>query len=308
MVALTPVCPAHHQCVQCRVARMSSNPDLHLPFRNSDRDQRGGHHPDGAGCGALVIRRFVGSQVNQRLERRRSSKSWSRHASFSRHVLTPDRHLIRLYPRDRISPSPHRRGRLLSGPATCRRIAAHRGWRCLRQRHRRRHAGRGARRAIRTKADENFDPAAILDALNQRLLGRAGGHFATCVAAHLRPAVRCSSPMLDICRRIVTASLSICPAPSRLAFSPARSYDVHTIQLDPRRPSHLPHRRRARARNTAGQLWLRANCRAFLAATGCDRPRCHSSWPGRRITVVSVRVGSPGHVVESASMLASSPV
>jgi hypothetical protein len=27
----------------------------------------------------------------------------------------------------------------------------------------------------------------VLETLNDRLLGRAGGHFATCVVAHLRP-------------------------------------------------------------------------------------------------------------------------
>lgn len=41
--------------------------------------------------------------------------------------------------------------------------------------------------AIRSEADHTFDPAAILHTLNQRLLGRAGGHFATCIAACLLP-------------------------------------------------------------------------------------------------------------------------
>jgi hypothetical protein len=39
--------------------------------------------------------------------------------------------------------------------------------------------------AIRTRADESFDPASMLAMLNQRLLGRSGGHFATCVAAEI---------------------------------------------------------------------------------------------------------------------------
>jgi Stage II sporulation protein E (SpoIIE) len=41
--------------------------------------------------------------------------------------------------------------------------------------------------AIRTRADESFDPAAMLVMLNQRLIGRSGGHLATCLAAELQP-------------------------------------------------------------------------------------------------------------------------
>ena len=41
--------------------------------------------------------------------------------------------------------------------------------------------------AIRTRADESFDPAAMLTMLNQRLIGRSGGHLATCLVAELRP-------------------------------------------------------------------------------------------------------------------------
>jgi hypothetical protein len=41
--------------------------------------------------------------------------------------------------------------------------------------------------AIRTRADESFDPAVMLSMLNKRLIGRSGGHLATCLAAELRP-------------------------------------------------------------------------------------------------------------------------
>ncbi len=41
--------------------------------------------------------------------------------------------------------------------------------------------------AIRTRAEESFDPASMLTMLNQRLIGRSGGHLATCLAAELRP-------------------------------------------------------------------------------------------------------------------------
>jgi hypothetical protein len=41
--------------------------------------------------------------------------------------------------------------------------------------------------AIRTRAEDSFDPAAMLTMLNLRLLGRSGGHLATCLAAELQP-------------------------------------------------------------------------------------------------------------------------
>jgi Stage II sporulation protein E (SpoIIE) len=41
--------------------------------------------------------------------------------------------------------------------------------------------------AIRNQAEYSFDPAAMLTMLNRRLLGRAGGHFATCLAAEILP-------------------------------------------------------------------------------------------------------------------------
>ncbi|MFZ0661634.1 MAG: PP2C family protein-serine/threonine phosphatase [Acidobacteriaceae bacterium] len=41
--------------------------------------------------------------------------------------------------------------------------------------------------AIRSRARESFDPASLLEMLNECLLGRSGGHFATCLAAELSP-------------------------------------------------------------------------------------------------------------------------
>lgn len=41
--------------------------------------------------------------------------------------------------------------------------------------------------AIKTKADDSFDPAAMLMTLNSRLVGRSGGHFATCLAVEMKP-------------------------------------------------------------------------------------------------------------------------
>jgi hypothetical protein len=39
--------------------------------------------------------------------------------------------------------------------------------------------------AIRSQAEYSYDPAAMLDLLNRRMIGRSGGHFATCLAAEL---------------------------------------------------------------------------------------------------------------------------
>jgi serine phosphatase RsbU (regulator of sigma subunit) len=41
--------------------------------------------------------------------------------------------------------------------------------------------------AIRNQAEYSFDPASMLTMLNRRLLGRSGGHFATCLAAEILP-------------------------------------------------------------------------------------------------------------------------
>ncbi len=41
--------------------------------------------------------------------------------------------------------------------------------------------------AIRSTAEQSFDPAGMLAMLNRRLIGRSGGHFATCLAAEIKP-------------------------------------------------------------------------------------------------------------------------
>lgn len=41
--------------------------------------------------------------------------------------------------------------------------------------------------AIRNQSEYNSDPAAMLTMLNHRMLGRSGGHFATCLAAEISP-------------------------------------------------------------------------------------------------------------------------
>ena len=41
--------------------------------------------------------------------------------------------------------------------------------------------------AIRSQAEHSSDPSEMLAMLNRRMLGRAGGHFATCLAAEISP-------------------------------------------------------------------------------------------------------------------------
>ena len=41
--------------------------------------------------------------------------------------------------------------------------------------------------AIRNQAEYSFEPEAMLATLNRRLMGRSGGHFATCLAAEIHP-------------------------------------------------------------------------------------------------------------------------
>ncbi|MGA7523784.1 MAG: PP2C family protein-serine/threonine phosphatase [Acidobacteriaceae bacterium] len=41
--------------------------------------------------------------------------------------------------------------------------------------------------AIRSQAEHSFDPQAMLATLNRRMMGRSGGHFATCLAAEIAP-------------------------------------------------------------------------------------------------------------------------
>ncbi|MGC2161404.1 MAG: PP2C family protein-serine/threonine phosphatase [Silvibacterium sp.] len=40
---------------------------------------------------------------------------------------------------------------------------------------------------IRNQAKQSFDPTAMLTMLNESLMGRSGGHFATCIVAEIRP-------------------------------------------------------------------------------------------------------------------------
>ncbi len=163
--------------------------------------------------------------------------------------------------------------------------------------------------AIRTRADETFDPAAILDTLNDRLLGRAGGHFATCMVAHLRPSgaiLIANAGHLPPYRNGIPIDL---PGSLPLGILSDVGYDVHTIQLDP--ADHLTFLTDGvlEARNSAGQL-LGFEQTAQLSSLPPDVIARAAIQHGQEddITIVSVRLRTMAHAVESASLLEVSPI
>jgi FtsH-binding integral membrane protein len=86
--------------------------------------------------------------------------------------------------------------------------------------------------AARTKIEETSDPVQILRVLNERLLGRASGHFATCVAAHLRPGgvmVMANAGHLPPYRNGVAVEL---PGSLPLGIVPDVEYEAVSLQLD----------------------------------------------------------------------------
>jgi Stage II sporulation protein E (SpoIIE) len=260
--------------------------------------------------GALVIRRFVSSQVSQRLERQAVEQELEQARELQQHVLTPEvvsssfftvetaYHPARTVGGDFFQVVPHGDGSLLIvvGDVSGKGIAAAMLVAVL--------VG-----AIRTRADETVDPGAILETLNDRLLGRAGGHFATCVVAHLRPGgamLIANAGHLPPYRNGVALDL---PGSMPLGILSGTHYDVHTIELDP--ADHLTFLTDGvlEARNTAGQLlgFDQTAQLSSLPPEAIARAAIHHGQDDD-ITVVGVRFGVPAVAVESSSALASSPV
>ena len=184
--------------------------------------------------GALVARRFIDSQVQQRVVRQSIEQELDKARELQQHVLIPEPVRSALfavdtayYPArsvggDFFQVIPHRDGSLLivvgdvsgKGMAAAMLVAVLVG-------------------AICTRADETFDPAAILQTLNERLLGRAGGHFATCIVAHLRAGgeMRIGNaghipPYLNGAAMEIEGSLP-------LGILAKAKYDVVTMQTEP---------------------------------------------------------------------------
>jgi serine phosphatase RsbU (regulator of sigma subunit) len=87
--------------------------------------------------------------------------------------------------------------------------------------------------AIRSHADFTSDPASMLAMLNRRMIGRSGGHFATCLAAEISPTgiLRIANaghipPYRNGLELDLEGSLP-------LGIDPDAAYDTKTLQLAP---------------------------------------------------------------------------
>ena len=205
--------------------------------------------------GALVARRFIESQVAQKLERQTIDQDLEQASELQQRVLIPEPitsklfavetayHPARTVGGDFFQVIPHENGSLLivvgdvsgKGMAAAMLVAVLVG-------------------AVRTRADETFDPAAILRTLNDRLLGRAGGHFATCVAARLDPEgtmTIANAGHIPPYRNGVAMAL---PGSLPLGILAGAEYDVETVRLD--EADHLTFVTDGvlEARNAAGEL------------------------------------------------------
>ena len=88
--------------------------------------------------------------------------------------------------------------------------------------------------AIRNQAEYNSDPAAMFAALNHRMIGRSGGHFATCLVVEISPGWRkCASRMRDICRRISMGRKWSSRDRCHWASLPRAEYSVQNFLLKP---------------------------------------------------------------------------
>jgi len=138
--------------------------------------------------GVLVARRFLHSRIEERLEKQLLHQEMEQARELQQHVLIPEPvrsavfavqtayHPARVVGGDFFQVILQPDGSLLivvgdvsgKGMAAAMLVAVLVG-------------------SVRTRAEETADPAALLTTLNERLLGRADGHFATCLAAHLLP-------------------------------------------------------------------------------------------------------------------------
>jgi hypothetical protein len=230
--------------------------------------------------GALVARRFIESQVSQRIVRQSIEQDLDKARELQQHVLIPEPVRSALfavdtayYPArsvggDFFQVIPGADGSLLvvvgdvsgKGMAAAMLVAVLVG-------------------AICTRADETFDPAAILETLNERLLGRADGHFATCIVAHLRAGgeMRIGNaghipPYLNGVAMDLEGSL-----PLGIVANP--KYDIRSIQTEPGDYLTFITDGVLEARNAAGQL------------LGFERLKEISSYSAEQIAGVAISHG-----------------
>jgi hypothetical protein len=260
--------------------------------------------------GALVARRFIGSQVSQRLERQTIDQDLEQASELQQRVLIPEPvtsslftvesayHPARSVGGDFFQVIAHADGSLLIvvGDVSGKGIAAAMLVAVL--------VG-----AIRTRAEETFDPAAILQSLNDRLLGRAGDHFATCIAAQLRPGgtmLVANAGHIPPYRNGVALDL---PGSMPLGIIPGTQYDVHAIQLDPADYLTFVTDGVLEARNTAGQL-LGFDQLAELSSLPAEAIAQAAITHGQDddITIVSVRFCAAARAMEGSPILETSPI
>lgn len=255
--------------------------------------------------GILVSRRFLSSQVDQRLERQAVEQELEQARELQQHVLIPEPvasssftvetayHPARTVGGDFFQVVPYPDGSLLIvvGDVSGKGIAAAMLVAVL--------VG-----AVRTRADETSDPAAILRTLNERLLGRAGGHFATCVVAHLRPGgfmTVANAGHLPPYRNGAALDL---PGSLPLGIVSDAAYEVHTVQLEP--ADHLTFLTDGvlEARNAAGQL-LGFDRLAQISSLSPEAIAQSAIAYGQEddITIVGIRVGATAAADASTSVL-----
>jgi hypothetical protein len=257
--------------------------------------------------GALVARRFIGSQVAQKLARRTIDQEFEQARELQQRVLIPE--LIessifaveteykpaRAVGGDFFQVIAHPNGSLLvvvgdvsgKGMAAAMLVAVLVG-------------------AIRTCADETFAPDAILRTLNDRLLGRAGGHFATCLVAHLHPGgvlTLANAGHIPPFRNGAEIEL---PGSLPLGLVADAEYAVEGFQLHPNDRLTLLTDGVPEARNAAGHL-LGFECLAELSLQSPQAIAQAAIDYGQDddITIVSVTMLPAAHSLATAAIYAS---
>ncbi len=245
--------------------------------------------------GALVARRFVTSQVAQRLERQTIDQDLEHASELQQRVLVPEPIDSDVFTVDtayypartvggdffQIIPYPDGSLLIIVGDVSGKGIGAAMLVAVL--------VG-----TARTAAESTTDPAHLLFCLNDRMIGRAGEHFATCIAAHITT---------DGTMRIANAghippyrngiALDL-PGAIPLGIVPGTRYDVATLQLNP--GDHLTFLTDGvpEARNDAGDL-LGFDGTASLSSLPPEAIAKAASAHGQDddITIVSVRYHPP---------------
>jgi serine phosphatase RsbU (regulator of sigma subunit) len=259
--------------------------------------------------GGLAVRRFIASQINQTLERQTIHQELEQARELQQRVLIPERNTSPLYAAetaylpartvggDFFQVIPHADGSLLvvvgdvsgKGMAAAMLVAVLVG-------------------AIRTCADQTFDPATVLRTLNDRLLGRAGSHFATCVVAHLGPCGQmrvANAGHLPPYRNGVALDL---PGAVPLGILADSHYPVRSVRLLPDDTVTFLTDGVLEARNKEGQL-LGFDETERLSRLAPDAIASAAILHGQDddITVVGVRVCSSPAPRQDASLLETAP-